>query len=161
MTDLQITTLVPQTSDNERMLLARILSYQQRASIRGTLLASAARTATTSTSETNGSNYRGVMLFLNVTSASGTGGLTLFIEHLDPVSNLWAVTAVQSAAAITTTGLRPYLIGSGVAVGTNMGAAGSPVFADRGHLLTSAFRVRINHGDATSYTYSVGYELIP
>ena len=155
--NIELTTRIPQNDDSLAMLLARLVGVP----VRGTLLASQARTATTSTNAIDGTGFRGIMVFLNVTTASGTGGLTLFFEHQDPVSGLWAVTAVQSAAAITTTGLRPYLAGQGIGLGSNLGAAGAPVFADRGHILTSAFRLRVTHGDASSYTYSIGYELIP
>ena len=138
------------------MLLARQIGVPER----GTLLVSAARTTTTSTNAIDGWGWRGIIAFLNVTAASGTGGLVLYIEHQDPVSGLWAVTAVQSAAAIQTTGLRPYLMGQGISLGSNFGAAGAPVFSDRGHILSSSFRFRVVHSDASSYTYSLGYELL-
>lgn len=162
MTDLQITTFVPQTSDNERMLLARLLAGMLlKAPIRGTLLASAARSVTTSSSLIDGTGFKGLWLWLNVTVASGTGGLSVYVEHQDPVSGNWAVTAVQSYAVITTLGLRPFLLAEGLGLGSNMGAAGAPPFADRGHMLSSAIRIRVVHNDASGYTYSLGYELIP
>jgi hypothetical protein len=159
MTDLQITTLVPQTSDNERMLLARILSYQQRAAIRGTVLASTARTASTSGSSVDWVRYKGVILFLNVTAASGTGGLAIFPEYQDPVSASWnrIYNYPSTSARITTVGLQILHIGRGI--GATIGGANQGGFCAA--FLSSAIRFTVNHGDASSYTYSLGYELIP
>jgi hypothetical protein len=159
MTDLQITTLVPQTSDNERMLLARILSSQQRAAIRGTVLASAARTASTSGSSVDWVRYKGVILFLNITAASGTGGLSIYPEYQDPVSASWnrIYNYPSTASRITTAGLQILHLGPGI--GATIGGANQGGFCAA--FLSSAIRFTVNHGDASSYTYSLGYELIP
>src|SRR5690242_4107854 len=55
----------------------------------GTLLAEAARTATTyAAAPLTNPSARGVTLWLNITAASGTGGLILRVRGYDPVSGL-------------------------------------------------------------------------
>lgn len=158
MTDLQITTLVPQTSDNERMLLARILGFLARRSVRATALASAARTASTSSSDLSTAGYSGLAIWINVTAASGTGGLTTYISTKDPVSGIWCLSYV-AAAPIITVRTTSILLGAGVSQGNNVTLPTGQ--ADRGTRLPQDVRISIIHGDTSSYTYSVGYELIP
>jgi hypothetical protein len=156
MTDLQITTLVPQTSDNERMLLARILA-SARANQRGTLLVSATRTANTISSTVNWSGYRAAIIYLNISAASGTGGIRPFMEYQDPVSSLWRAVVTPGSGFNTSANLVPYVYGLGVGNGLSVAInAGSSM----GIPLSAAMRINCTHGDATSYTYSVGYELI-
>lgn len=157
------TVTAPELGDTTERLLAKLLSIQSGSSVtRGTLLASATRTATTSTAEQNWSGKRAVFFFLNVSSASGTGGLTFLLEYQDPITSTWIPVCAQSAAAAVTTGLRPFMVGQGIAAGNNMtlSPAGLGTIGDRGMALSSKTRVRITHGDATNYTYSLGYELI-
>lgn len=159
MTDLQITTFAPQTSDNERMLLARILAYQKRSSTRGTVLASAARTASTTSSTFDWAQFSGVSLFLNITAASGTGGLVIFPEYQDPVSLAWnrIFNYPTTAGRITSAGL--HILQIGMSLGTQSGGSNQGGFSSS--LLSSVLRFTVSHGDASSYTYSLGYELIP
>jgi len=157
MTDLQITTLVPQTSDNERMLLARLLGAQGTVSTRGTLLASATRTATTSSAPINAAGKRNLILFLNVTSASGTGGLRPTIDYLDPVSGSWRGLVACFSAAVTANGTTPFAAGAGIGAGTGFAINAGGIV---GIPLSSQLRVTVGHLDASSYTYSLGYELL-
>lgn len=160
MSDLTITEFDPQSTDSERMLLARLLAFQSRASVRGTLLASAARTTTTSSSTIDCSQYKGLLVYLNVSVASGTGGLNARIDYLDPVTGTWFGGVYGPSAPKTTTGTMLILFGDGPAVGTN--AAVNPSLTGFiGAILGSSVRVSILASDASSYTYSVGYELIP
>jgi hypothetical protein len=124
---------------------------RERGNAEGTLLASAARTATTSSSNQTNYNGRGVLLILNVTAASGSGGLTLRVQGVDPVSGL-SVALNTPPAAITATGTFGYLVYPGIA-GPNLSQASSTV-------LPRTWFVSMTHGDATSYTYSLGYALI-
>ena len=149
----------PETGDTIERLLAKLINTQIQAASRGTLLASAARTASTSGSSVDWVRYKGVILFLNVTAASGTGGLSIFPEYLDPASGSWnrIYNYPSTAARITSVGLQILHIGTGI--GATIGGANQGGFCAA--FLSSAIRFTVNHGDASSYTYSLGYELIP
>src|SRR5579871_3766078 len=73
-----------------------------------TLLASAARTATTNSAPQTNQNARGVLVYLNVTAASGTGGLRLAVQAQDPVSGNY-ININLLPTAVTATGLTAYL----------------------------------------------------
>jgi hypothetical protein len=119
----------------------------------GTLLASAARTATTSTADQTNHNARGVVLFVNVTAASGTGGLTVQPKGKDPVSGgYYRLNAPPSA--ITGTGLYLFEVYPG-ASGT-----GGDVAQRTAGALPRTWAVTVVHGDASAYSYSLGYALI-
>jgi hypothetical protein len=109
--------------------------------------ASAARTATpTPFAFTNNGNANGVVLALNVTAASGTGGLTVHLQFLDPNTN--AVTDLFVAPrAVTAPGLYTYTFGPTVGFNNLIDFGG---WLPIGHL-----QVQVVHGDASSYTYSV------
>lgn len=157
MSDISITEFDPQTSDNERMLLARLLAGMRlRAVVRGTLLASASRTAFTSTSTIDLSGARCVVLFLSISSVSA-GGLRLAVEYLDPVSGNWRASIVAPSAYLTITGLYPIMLGQGIGTLNNGSmSAGSLCSVP----LTSSFRITVQHGDANPQTYSLGYEAV-
>ncbi len=148
----------PELGDTDERLLAKLLSFLTRPPVRGTALASAARTASTSSNDLSTAGYSGMAIWVNVTAASGTGGLTTYIQTKDPVSDNWCLSYV-AAAPITTVRTTSILLGAGVSQGTNISLAGGQ--ADRGTRLPADVRVYVVHGDASSYTYSVGYELIP
>lgn len=118
------------------------------------LLSSAARTATTTTSPQQNLKARGVLLVLNVTIASGAGGLTLRIQYKDPVSGNWgnlnsAPTTITAAAQLL------YVLYPGVTA-TNGNAQQVVSFP-----LPRDWRVSITHGDGSSYTYSLAAVLLP
>jgi hypothetical protein len=121
----------------------------------GTALALAARTTATNSADLTNGNHRGVLAFLNVTAASGTGGLTLSVKGKDPVSGSYAA-LVTATAAVTATGL--YVYGAGA--GWPNGASFEGVTLSRPVPPPRTFRVEIAVGDASSYTYSVGYALV-
>lgn len=151
MSDVGLTSKRAQTGDGERAILARLAG----GCISGTALASAARSATTLSSNIDARGARAIIVYLNITAASGTGGLTLRLFGVDPVSSTVATSASVSTAA-TTSGTRIYHFGPGV------GAASGATLAwgGAGVMLGSLFAVQVLHGDASSYTYSVTYELI-
>ena len=134
------------------MLLSRMVGTPER----GTLMASAIRTANTSTGTINWAGFKAVVLFLNTTAASGTGGLMISVEYLDPVSGAWNRNWNDPVARITSTGLRVTSFGPGFGVQAQgnfqAGVAAIP--------LGSAMRIQITHGDASNYTYSLGYEAL-
>lgn len=154
MSDMSLTTRVPQNEDTERLLLARLLAATAQKTT-GTALASAARTATTSSTAIGCNGYSAILVYFNTTIASGTGGLTLRIDGLDPVSAGWF--NLGGYTSVTTTGARAIAYGKGVGAATASvspwGLAGVP--------LPGEIRVTVVHADASSYTYSVGYCLIP
>lgn len=124
-----------------------------RNNMQGTLLASAARTATTNTSNQTNYNAKGIMLFLNITVASGTGGVKPRIFPIDPVSGVSGNQLNADPAFITANGLYVFELYPGVSSGGGLQQVQSGV-------LPRNFLVSIVHGDSTSYTYSLGYALI-
>jgi hypothetical protein len=132
-------------------------SYDREYSnIAGTALASAARTGTASSATLTNYNGRGVVVFLDVTAASGTGGLTISVRGVDPTSGN-STPIATSTTAVLATGTYPMVIypgASGVSGGTGpaQGMVSAPV--------PRSFIVRVTHGDASSYTYSAGYSLV-
>lgn len=124
---------------------------------RRTLLASAARTATT-VANNNGSPFREhfkqkMRMFLNVTAASGTGGLQPQVRAYDPLSG--AATAITTGGtAVTATGLYIYELGLAEAT-----PAGNVKECDSRPLPT-LWDVQVVAGDSSSYTYSLSCEVL-
>lgn len=126
---------------------------RQRGNTEGTLLASAARTATTVSPIQTNHNARGVIVWLNVTLASGTGGLQVRVQGQCPVS---AAVAGMNAAptAIIATGLVGYAFYPGSV------ATGAGIVQVSSVPLPRTWQVSVTHADGSSYTYSLGYSLI-
>lgn len=122
----------------------------------GTLLASAARTAATTSANITNYNAQAITVYLDVTVASGLGGLIVKIQGIDPVSGkIFRLNA--DIAVITTTGVRAYTLGlgaSGAGGGTSQDVVQGTAVA-----LPRSFNVLVYHSDASSYTYSLGYAL--
>lgn len=117
----------------------------------GVALASAARTATTTSATLTNPRARGVVLFLDVTnSAAGTGGLQVQAQAIDPTGG--TALAINSApTAVTATGLKVYVIYPGASAGATQNTSG---------ILPRLWNVKVTAGDSTSYTYSVSYQYI-
>lgn len=113
-----------------------------------TLLASATRTATTSSASQTNYNARGLWLFLNVTAVSA-GGLKLSLNYVDPVSAVSGV-VYQDGTFITATGiyLFEFYIGGAAAV--------SNVRASISRSVPRIWTATVTHGDASNQTYSLG-----
>ena len=110
------------------------------------LLPSATRTATTVSDNIVNTQYRGILVFLRVTVASGTGGLTLRFSYRDPATGTLfnmnnAPTAVV-AVGLTMLAVYPAISGTATTQANNM-------------ILPRNFSITVTHGDASSYTYSV------
>lgn len=119
----------------------------------GTGLGSLARTATTTSSDFTNYNHRGIILSLNVTVASGTGGLQVQIQAKDTIAS--AYKAINTApTAITATGQYIYMIYPGIDTVSNNNAQ------NVSQVLPQIFRISVTHGDASSYSYSVNYHMI-
>lgn len=125
-----------------------------RNNISGTALASAARTGTTVSSDLVNYNHRGIVLILNVTAASGTGGLQVALQYKDPISaayrSIGTLPTAVTTAIMTSITFYPSVDAASVA----------GVYNQQSILLPQQFRVSVLHGDASSYTYSLSYQLI-
>jgi len=154
--DMTLATLTPQVGDSQQMLLARIARstsvYNLTSARVG--LASAARTAFTSTGNLDGTGWKGVHWWLNITAASGTGGLTVQIATLDPIL-LTVIGGYIFHTAVTTAVLCTGFIYPGA-----LSARGTNQVASEGLVVPPTFRLSVNHADASSYTYSLNYALI-
>lgn len=122
-----------------------------RSNSQGTILASAARTAQTNSAQQLNYNARGVTLYLNITAASGTGGLGVDLILVDPVSGN-SVRINPTPTLKTTIGLSIYQYYPGIATG---------IIAQANLLaLPRIWYAIVEAGDASSYTYSLGYAYI-
>lgn len=123
----------------------------QRNNTQGTLLASAARTATTISPTQTNHNGRGISVILDITAASGAGGLQIFVRGKDV--NGKAYNLNTGVTAIIATGLYVLEVYPG-----STGTTGQ-IKESVSHKLPRTFDVMIQHGDASSYTYAVNYEI--
>lgn len=118
-----------------------------------TLLASSARTASTSTANQTNRNHRGIVLFHRVSAAADTSqNLTLSLDYTDPTSGV--VENMFVAATVSTTGLYVYSLYPG------LDAATSGVNQRANRILPRTFKVTIAPSGTTSFTYSLGACLI-
>jgi hypothetical protein len=124
---------------------------RQRGNTEGTLLASAARTTTVSTAVQTNYNGRGAHLILDITTA-GTGNLILILVGQYPPVGVTRV--VASSTTITTTGRTMIELYPGI------GAATSEANFRISGALPRTWWAGVNHSDASSWTYSLGYSLI-
>lgn len=113
-----------------------------------TMLASAARTATNSTSAQTNINHRGLHLAINVTSA-GTGSITVKVEGYDAVPADYYT--VLEGTAITTTGKTVLKVYPGITASANAAAC---------DVLPPTWRVTVTHNNANTITYSVVANLV-
>ncbi len=112
------------------------------------LLASAARTATTSTANQTNYNARGVHVYLKVTAASGTGGLSVRIVERNADGSA-AAYLNAAPTAVTAVGDYVYELYPGAS------GAGTNVPQRTSGALARTWYVEVTHGDASSYTYRV------
>lgn len=130
-------------------------SHAAAREVAGTALESAARTATTQTADIDALGASSILVYLNISAASGTGGLSVGVRGKDPVSGNYA--SLGTSSTYTTTGIRVFAFGRGVGAYTNMNF----VWGGIGVPIPDTLRIEIAHADASSYTYSVGYCLVP
>jgi hypothetical protein len=114
-----------------------------------TALASAARTATNNSGDLLNANARGVEVIVDVTAAPGVDTVTFTIQGKDATSGkYYTLLASAAVSAVGTTVLRVY---PGTTAAANL-VANLPV--------PRVWRVLATHSAATSFTYSVGANLI-
>lgn len=118
----------------------------------GIILSNSARTSTTVSQTFQNFKYRGIIIYLDVTAASGTGGLQIQIRTTDPQNN---DTYQLNATPVAVTGITRnlYVLYPGAA-----GTQGSITQSTNAPLPRNWY-IQIVHGDSTSYTYSLSYSL--
>ncbi|HTU90069.1 MAG TPA: hypothetical protein VMF69_08225 [Gemmataceae bacterium] len=109
-------------------------------------------TSVVSSSDQNNPYWRGCVIYLNISQASGTGGLGINLQYKDPVSGNYD-TVWQSPTAKTTVGLFCYLIYPSTGLITDTGGAADAV-------LPRTWRIQIAPQDSSTYTFSVGASMI-
>lgn len=124
------------------------------------LLPMLARTAAAACQKFADPEQQAIRVYLNVTAASGTGGLTVQVRGYDPISMRLGNTPVAAnlntgGAAITATGL--YLFDLGLSVG----AVSAGIHDSAARFLPYNWDVNVAVGDASSYTYSLSCEVFP
>lgn len=129
---------------------------RERGNVEGTLLASAARTATTNSATQTNHNGRGVQVIVNVTAA-GTGDLDPRVQGLDPVSGT-AYACLDATTPIAGTGIYVYELYPGASTAGSGG--GSAVTQRAAGTLPRSWRLSVAHSDASSWTYSVAFSLL-
>ena len=112
-----------------------------------------ARTSTWTSPTYKAETEAGILVVLDVTAASGTGGLTLRINAHDQASSQ-AVPLNAAPTAVTATGTTSYAL-------YPFGAVAGDVTQATSFYLPRMFSISVTHGDSSSYTYSVGFCLLP
>lgn len=116
-----------------------------------TLAASAARTAAFQSADQVNYRHRGLLLFMNITAASGTGGLKPSLLLKDQLSGvyflLWQNGTFQTGTGFFTWAFYP-------------GASGGAISVGSVGFLNSIWAVAVAVGDATSYTYSISADVL-
>lgn len=115
-------------------------------------LPSAVRAATTATADLVNYNWRGCLVFLDVTANPGGGEtLTVEIQTRDPVSGTYKTITAFAASFVAANGHEVLTVYPGAA--ETAATAGHQVQA---LTLPRTFRVRVVHSAAGNWTYSVG-----
>ncbi len=109
-----------------------------------TLLASAARTADTTSSDTTNYNWRGGHFIINITVL--TTSVIPTIQAKDPISGTYYSLLV--GASIAATGITILKVYPGITAVANASAS---------DILPRTFRISMDHLDATTMTYSVAF----
>ena len=144
----------PGSNNNGLITTSRLHLYndvafdRQRNNVEATLLASAARTVTTSSADQTNYNAKGIIVVFDVTAVPGTDTVQLKVQAKDPASGKYIDMVTGTAES---------------AVGTYVYAV-YPGIGDKGTILDNyeelplprTWRVQVVHSAATSFTYSVG-----
>lgn len=120
-----------------------------RANIEITVLATAARTASTNSADLTNHNARGVIITLDVTTdPAGGETLQLLVQYKDAESSAYEI--ILDDAANATPGRRTVIVYPGTAGSAN------DVTSTTGYPLPRIWRVRIVHSAGGTWNYSVG-----
>ncbi len=123
--------------------------------VQRSLLPSAARTATVACAVQNEATARALRLYLNITAASGTGGLQPIIRGYDKISGA-TVNLSTGGTAIIATGCYCYEMGLGLLSTAKQGN----IEECQNRPAPVQWDVSIAVGDASSYTYSLSAEIL-
>ncbi len=122
-----------------------------------TVLASAGRAATTSSSSMTNYNNSGMVLFVDVTARDGTTSIEPSIQIQDPIGNEW-LTIWTAAAVISSSNTS--LVYSFSPYSANTDAAS--LYTEGVELvLPRTWRVAVTHDDSVTVTYSIAASMIP
>jgi len=120
----------------------------------GSLLASAVRTASIDSPIITNNNARGVLIGINVTAVSGTGGLKIVVYGMRGGN---PIRLNVDHTAITTPGYYGIEIYPGASLTTYPPTGMIQRVAG---VISDKFSVTVYHIDASSYTYSLSYSLL-
>lgn len=116
-----------------------------------TLLASAARTVTTNSSDQTNYNWRGLLLFVDVSNA-GTGSITPSLQIKDSISGvyktIWTAAAALIANGTTVYAFYPSALAAGIATEVINAIIGR------------TWRLVVTANNANSVTYSVSADMV-
>lgn len=118
--------------------------------IEKTLLASAARTATTNTDDQENWGFKGCHVVIDVTAAAATPSVVFTIQGKDSVSGNYYT--ILASSAITGTGTTVLKVYPGITAAAN---------ASVSDVLPGTWRINATHADSDSITYSVSVALVP
>lgn len=138
-------------------MLANGTSYDPKQNnTEGTLLASAVRAASVASADQTLYDGAAVLLLhLNISAASGTGGLSVRIQTKDPITGTYAQLNASEAPLIAVA-FRTYVVCTGPAATIQ----GDVKQVTPGVMVGRTWRVQVIHTDASNYTYSVGYQIV-
>ena len=120
------------------------------------LVTSAARTSTNqSAGVSNTTGAIGVIVYMRITAASGTGGVRFEMQAQDPIGG--SVWDNWPGGISNTTATGNYVLvvyPAALTVGSTM------VKSAQAMVLPNTWRLNVIHGDASSYTYAISYQLL-
>jgi hypothetical protein len=122
----------------------------------GTLLSSAVRNTTTTSSEQTNARHRGLLIFWDVTAVTAGQTVQPQIQAKDPVSGQW-VTVMQGNAQ-SGAGVQGFLLYPGHT--TTIAGFGNVTQASSASL-PRTWRLRVAHSGGGNWTYSAGFCLLP
>lgn len=143
--------LIPEKNDSVQTLLNKLLETFTTNPTEIALV-SAARTATTQSLDIDTQGYSGITVFLHISAASGTGGLSIRVRGLDAQQSTY-VNLGTSGTATTTASVQAVQVGRGI--GSITSGMFGPSQGSVGAFLPDICRIEIVHADASSYTYKV------
>ena len=114
----------------------------------------ATRTAYTQSSTIIADGFKGVHWWIDVTAASGTGGLTMQLITIDPIRN------TILGGFIFHTAINSVILASGFIYPGARENQTNNIIASLPLIVPPRFRFSIIHADASNYTYSLNYAFI-
>lgn len=122
---------------------------RERSNTEETFLASALRTATVNSADFTNWNAKGLHVIIDVSVISASPSIVTFVQGKDPVSGNYY--DILEGLPITTTGINIIKVFPGISAIVNASAS---------DILPRTYRVRVEHANTDSITYSVGGALV-